>query len=76
MDLDPDPAISVNGLQHANKKLIFRKKFFCLLLFEGTFTKFFYPDPGAGTLVGTHPNLLKMTPMQLYFGNFLLIILF
>jgi hypothetical protein len=41
MDLDsdpgPDPAIFVIGLQEdANKK----KKVFCLLLFEGTFTSF------------------------------------
>ncbi len=28
----------VSDLQDANKKLIFLKKFFCLLLFEGTFT--------------------------------------
>ncbi len=39
--MDPDPAIFVIGLQDANTKLIF-KKFFCLLLFEGTtFTSFF-----------------------------------
>jgi hypothetical protein len=40
MDPDPDPAIFVNDLQDANKKLIFFEKFFCLLLFEGTFTSF------------------------------------
>jgi hypothetical protein len=34
-DLDPDPAIFVRDLQNANIK------FFCLLLFEGTFTSFF-----------------------------------
>ncbi len=34
-DLKPDPAIIVIDLQDANKKLI-KKKFFCLLLFEGT----------------------------------------
>jgi hypothetical protein len=28
-------------LQDANKKRIFFKKFFCLVLFEGTFTSFF-----------------------------------
>jgi hypothetical protein len=39
-DADPDPAIFVNELQDANKKLI-KKKLFCLLLFEGTFTSFF-----------------------------------
>ncbi len=39
-DADPDPAIFVNDLQDVNKKLIF-SKFFCLLLFEGTFTSFF-----------------------------------
>jgi hypothetical protein len=38
--MDPDPAIFVIDLQDANKKLIFNKKFFCLLLFEGTFTSF------------------------------------
>ncbi len=36
-DADPDPAVFVIDLQDANKKLIFLKKFFCLLLFEGTF---------------------------------------
>jgi hypothetical protein len=35
--MDPDPAIFVIDLQDTNKKLI-KKKFFCLLLFEGTFT--------------------------------------
>jgi hypothetical protein len=42
MDPDPDPdtAIFVIDLQDANKKLI-KKKFFCLLLFEDTFTSFF-----------------------------------
>jgi hypothetical protein len=40
-DLDPDPAIFVIDLQDANKKLIFFKQFFCLLLFEGTMTSFF-----------------------------------
>jgi hypothetical protein len=40
-DLDPDPAIFVINLQDANEKLIFVKKFFCLLLFEGTCTSFF-----------------------------------
>jgi hypothetical protein len=33
-DSDPDPAIFVIDLQDANKKL---QKFFCLLLFEGTY---------------------------------------
>jgi hypothetical protein len=37
-DADPDPAIFVNDLQDANKKI---SKFFCLLIFEGTFTSFF-----------------------------------
>jgi hypothetical protein len=37
-DADPNPPIFVP--QQANKKLIFVKKFFCLLLFEGTFTSF------------------------------------
>jgi hypothetical protein len=39
-DVDPDSAIFVIDLQDANKKLIL-KKFFCSLLFEGTFTSFF-----------------------------------
>jgi hypothetical protein len=39
-DSDPDPAIFVLDLQDANKKLIL-KKFFGLLLFEGTVTSFF-----------------------------------
>jgi hypothetical protein len=39
VDADRDLAIFVVDLQDANKKLI--KKFFCLLLFEGTFTSFF-----------------------------------
>ncbi len=40
MDPDPDPSIFVINLQDANKKLI-KKKFFCLLIIEGTFTSFF-----------------------------------
>jgi hypothetical protein len=39
-DSDPDPAIFVIDLQDTNRKLIL-KKFFCLLLFENTFTTFF-----------------------------------
>jgi hypothetical protein len=35
-----DPVIFVIDLQDANKKIIFYKYFFCLLLFEGTFTLF------------------------------------
>jgi hypothetical protein len=61
MDLDPepDPAIFVIDLQDANKKLIF--KFFCLFLFEGTFTSFFkdkkskrsHKTPGIKVLLTT-----------------------
>jgi hypothetical protein len=40
MDPDPDPAIFVIDLEDANKKLIFSTTFFCLLLFDGTFTSF------------------------------------
>ncbi len=40
-DADADPAIFINDLQDANKKLIFIKQFFCILLFEGTFTSLF-----------------------------------
>jgi hypothetical protein len=42
--MDPDPAIFVIDLQDANKKMenkIFSVRFFCLLLFEYTFTAFF-----------------------------------
>jgi hypothetical protein len=39
--MDPDPSIFITDLQDANKKLIFSNKFFCILLFEGTFTSFF-----------------------------------
>jgi hypothetical protein len=39
MDPDPDPAIFIIDLQDTNKKRIF-KKFFCLFLFEDTFTSF------------------------------------
>jgi hypothetical protein len=41
VDPDPDPAIFIIDLQDANKKLIKKKKFFCILLFEGTFISFF-----------------------------------
>ncbi len=41
-DADPDPSIFIIDLQDGNKKLI-KKKFSCILLFEGTFFK--YPDP-------------------------------
>jgi hypothetical protein len=41
LDSDPNPAIFVIDLQDANKKLIIKKKFFCFLLFQGTFTSFF-----------------------------------
>jgi hypothetical protein len=42
MDPDPDsdPSIFIIDLQDANKKRI-KKKFFCIVLFEGTFTSFF-----------------------------------
>jgi hypothetical protein len=38
MDADPDFHIV---LQDANKKQIKKKKFFCILLFDGSFTSFF-----------------------------------
>jgi hypothetical protein len=40
-DPDPDPAIFVIDLQHASKKIFSKHNFFCLLLFEATFTDFF-----------------------------------
>jgi hypothetical protein len=39
-DLAPDLSIFVLDLQDVNKKLIFVSKFFCLFLFQGTFTSF------------------------------------
>jgi hypothetical protein len=39
--MDPDPSIFIIDLQDANQKIIFFTKFFCILLFEGTFTSFF-----------------------------------
>jgi hypothetical protein len=36
-DVDPDPSILIIDFQDAYKKLIL-KKFFCILLFEGTLT--------------------------------------
>jgi hypothetical protein len=41
MDSAQDPSIFIIDLQDANKKLNFFKTFFCILLFEGTFTSFF-----------------------------------
>jgi hypothetical protein len=38
---DPDPAFIGIDLQGAYKKLIYKKKFFCLLLFKRTFTSFY-----------------------------------
>ncbi len=40
-DSDADPSIFIIDLQDANQKIIFLTKFFCRLLFEGTFTSFF-----------------------------------
>ncbi len=39
-DLDPDPAVFVIDRQDANKNN-FLKKFFCLLILEGSFTSFY-----------------------------------
>jgi hypothetical protein len=39
--MDPDPSIFIIDLQDANKKQILLKTFFCILLFEVTFTSFF-----------------------------------
>jgi hypothetical protein len=39
--VDLDPAIFVIDLQNANQKTtVAKKKYFCFLLFEGTFTSF------------------------------------
>jgi hypothetical protein len=47
--MDSDPSIFINDLQDANKKLI-KKKVFCILLFEGTFTSFFKDKKSHKTL--------------------------
>jgi hypothetical protein len=39
--MDPDPFIFIIDLQDANKKMKLKKKFFCIVLFEGTFISFF-----------------------------------
>jgi hypothetical protein len=39
-DPDPDPSIFIIDIQNANKKRIFKKWFFCIVFFEGTFTLF------------------------------------
>ncbi len=39
-DPDADPSIYIIDLQDANKKLMFKKKVFCILLFEGTLHHF------------------------------------
>jgi hypothetical protein len=39
-DSDPDPSVFIIDLQDANKNQL-KKKLFCILLFEGTFTSFF-----------------------------------
>jgi hypothetical protein len=41
MDPDSDPAFFIIDLQDDNKKLILKKKIFCIFLSEGTFTPFF-----------------------------------
>jgi hypothetical protein len=41
-DSDPDPIIFVTDPQDVNKKLILFKQIFGFLLFEGTFTSFFF----------------------------------
>jgi hypothetical protein len=40
-DAGPDPSIFIINLQDAIKKLIFKIKFFCIILFEGTLTSLF-----------------------------------
>jgi hypothetical protein len=39
--MDQDPSIFIIDLQDAKKKQIFLTMFFCILLFDGTFTSFF-----------------------------------
>jgi hypothetical protein len=39
--MDPDHTIFIIDLQDANKKNKLKKVFFCILLFEGTFSSFF-----------------------------------
>ncbi len=39
--MDPDPSIFIIDLQDANKKMILKKKFCCILLFKSTVTSFY-----------------------------------
>jgi hypothetical protein len=43
-----DPAIFFIDLQDGNQKQLFLKKFFCLLLFKGTFTLCFKDKKSKG----------------------------
>jgi hypothetical protein len=69
MDPDTDPAIFVIDLQDVNKKLIL-KKFFSLLIFEGTFISFFkykkskrsYKTVGIKVFVGSGSIPLTRDP--------------
>jgi hypothetical protein len=59
-DADPDPAIFVIDLQDAKKKIFVKKKFFCLVLYEGTFTSFskrksLKEGSGSGSRAGSIP---------------------
>jgi hypothetical protein len=38
---DPDPSIFIIDLQDADKNKLKKNSFFCIFLFEGTFTSFF-----------------------------------
>jgi hypothetical protein len=64
-DADSEPAIFFIELQDANEKLIL-KKYFCLLLFEGTFTSFFKDKKSKRS----H----KAVGFKVFFNNFCLVI--
>jgi hypothetical protein len=49
-DSDLDPPVFAIDLQDANKKTNLKKKFFCSLLFEGTFTSFFKNKKKTGSV--------------------------
>jgi hypothetical protein len=55
-----DPAIFIIDLQDANKKLI-KKKFSCVLLFEGAFTSFIKDKESKRSQI-VHPGCLSRIP--------------
>jgi hypothetical protein len=48
-DADPDPSVFIIDLQDAQQKTNLKKKFFCILFFEGTLTSFFNGKKSKGS---------------------------